>query len=294
MLLRRLTAAVGCWIAVSTVNVCAQSGAKIEVVSIFVARPASDMPLPIRIGPPEAVPKNAFVRIRGIPMRVTLSEGYQVAAGVWALPLNGLAALSLILPKEASGRSDLQISLLSIDGVILAEAKTSLLIAQINIGPEVAQAPAADAGPKPLAPIAPPVLAGRPNTVVRGDLSAGLAARVVEPPRPAAPPILPPARPPPLSDEQRLRFERLVDQGDKVLALGNVAASRQFYLRAAEAGYAVAATRLARTYDPIELARLAVRGLAGDEAEARRWYQRASELGDAVATEALARLNRSP
>ena len=48
--------------------------------------------------------------------------------------------------------------------------------------------------------------------------------------------------------------------------------------------------RLAATYDPSELARLQVQGIAPDPAEARKWYERARELGAPEAEERLARL----
>ena len=42
-------------------------------------------------------------------------------------------------------------------------------------------------------------------------------------------------------------------QGERFLAQGNIAVARQFFQRAAEAGLAAAALRLAATYDPAEL-----------------------------------------
>jgi TPR repeat protein len=64
-----------------------------------------------------------------------------------------------------------------------------------------------------------------------------------------------------------------------------------FYQRAAEAGLALGAIRLAATFDPMELARLNVQGVRPDRDEARRWYERARELGAAEADERLARLS---
>jgi TPR repeat protein len=82
-----------------------------------------------------------------------------------------------------------------------------------------------------------------------------------------------------------------VQQGDKVLAQGNIASARQFYLRAADAGLGAAAMKLAQTYDPVVLAGLAIQGLTGDVREARLWYQRAADLGETAATDALKRLD---
>ena len=72
---------------------------------------------------------------------------------------------------------------------------------------------------------------------------------------------------------------------------GNVVVARQYYLRAAQAGMARAALRLAETYDPIELRRLNVQGLLPNVAEAKRWYEQALALGDAGAQVRLGRLS---
>ncbi|HEU0061827.1 MAG TPA: hypothetical protein VFR19_18230 [Hyphomicrobiaceae bacterium] len=87
------------------------------------------------------------------------------------------------------------------------------------------------------------------------------------------------------------RLEHFVTQGDRHLVDGNVVVARQYYLRAAQAGMARAALRLAETYDPIELRRLNVQGLMPDVAEAKRWYERAVALGDAGAQVKLGRLS---
>jgi TPR repeat protein len=74
------------------------------------------------------------------------------------------------------------------------------------------------------------------------------------------------------------------------LADGNIVIARQYYLRAAQAGMAQAAHRLAETYDPNELRRLNVKGLLPDVAEAKKWYAQAVALGDAGAQIKLGRL----
>ena len=83
--------------------------------------------------------------------------------------------------------------------------------------------------------------------------------------------------------------QRLVEIGDRHMAQGNIAIARQYYIRAANLGLAIAAMKMAETQDPNELARWNVRGLKPDPADAKRWYQRALEL---KASEAEARLRR--
>jgi curved DNA-binding protein CbpA len=77
----------------------------------------------------------------------------------------------------------------------------------------------------------------------------------------------------------RAQAERLVGQGDIQFANGNVAIARQFYVRAADLGFAPAAIKLAETFDAKVLARHGVHGVWPDPAEAEKWRRRAAELG---------------
>lgn len=101
---------------------------RIAVLSTVVAEPASQMPLQIRVAPTESIPKNSFLRLRGLPPTTSLSEGYSIAPGAWAVPLNGLPRLTLNVPASVSGKSELLISLVDQDGKLLAEARVSLVI----------------------------------------------------------------------------------------------------------------------------------------------------------------------
>ena len=95
-----------------------------------------------------------------------------------------------------------------------------------------------------------------------------------------------------LTEEQRTRAERLVARGEAYLANGNIMGARDFFERAADAGLAAAALRLAATYDPAVLAGLKVQGVAPDVALARKWYEHARDLGSSEAGAPLLRLGR--
>ena len=84
--------------------------------------------------------------------------------------------------------------------------------------------------------------------------------------------------------------ERFLKKGDEYLSQGNVAIAREYFLRAARSGVAIAALKLAETYDPHELGRMNVHGLVPNIAEARRWYLRALELGSDEAGVRLVRM----
>jgi hypothetical protein len=249
----------------------------INVASVILAEPAVETPFPIQIGPPEAIPQQTFLRIRGLPGNASLSEGHAIAAGAWAIPLAGLPRLRIATPPGASGKSDVTISLVAIDGTILSEVKSTLLIA-----PAAMIAPAAREGTGPAAStaaLAPPV--GGP-----------VAAPAPRPPLEARPqPSVPVPPPLQISAADRERALKHMEKGNENLAAGNVTIARLFYQKAAELGWPPGALALAATYDPNELSRLTViGGVTPDPALARRWYERARELGASEAADRLQRL----
>lgn len=255
---------------------------QISVPSTLLVEPASETGLGISVGPPDNLPRNAFMRLRGLPSQVTLSEGYLISAGSWAIPLFSLSRLKLIVPAGSSGRSEISVALVSIEGDIISEVRSVLVIGPAAAIPKAEPArPAAGAAPTvitltPPAPPPTPVPAGKPAP--KAEETA------------AAKPIGEVARQK-LTGEELARAERSIAQGTKSMEQGNIAVARQFFLRAAEMGSAQEAMRLAESYDPDTLQRLQVRGLVGDVEEARKWYARARELGETVAAEAaLSRL----
>jgi ATP-dependent protease ClpP protease subunit len=114
------------------------------------AEAASRVRLPIRISPREAVPSNSFVRIFGLPPAAALSEGRAIAPGSWAVPLIALPTLSVILPAGVQGRSDVAITLMSIDGGQLAEARMLLVVALTPVAPPATARPSPAASPSPM------------------------------------------------------------------------------------------------------------------------------------------------
>ena len=246
---------------------------RINIGRVVLVEPASETPIPIQVGPIDAIPRNSFVRIRGMPPAAVLSEGHSIAPGSWAIPLAVLPNLRISLPVGIAGKSEVTIALVQIDGTVLAEAKSSLVIAAAAlIAPDQPtsqpQRNVASVGPPPSA------LEASPPPAVR-------------PPVPAA--TLPSNEPPPLTEAQQ-RALAFVVPGRPQAQEGNIAAARLFFQRAADAGLAEGALALAATYDPAELARMRVAGVQPDLALARRWYERARELGAKEADERLRQL----
>jgi hypothetical protein len=92
-------------------------------------------------------------------------------------------------------------------------------------------------------------------------------------------------RPPPstISRLSAAEIAALLARGDKFLGIGDIASARLYYERAADAGDAMAAIRLATTFDSAFLKQAGFRGHLGDAAQALSWYRRARDLGTAGA-----------
>ena len=108
-------------------------GPSITVPPTIVAEPASQTALSIQVGPPERLPSNSFVRLRGLPASVSLTEGHAISPGLWAVPLVALSALKAIVPAGITGRTEVIIHLVSVDGATLAETKTALVVGPANV-----------------------------------------------------------------------------------------------------------------------------------------------------------------
>jgi hypothetical protein len=79
----------------------------------------------------------------------------------------------------------------------------------------------------------------------------------------------------------------LLQQGEQLVAAGDLVSARQVYRRAAEAGNAAAALALGATFDPAVLAKIGMPGMGADIEKARGWYEKAREFGSADAPHRL-------
>jgi hypothetical protein len=240
---------VGADVCVGGLGAEAQQRTAIIVPAIVKAQPASRTRLPIELNPSDAPARNSFLRIRGLPIAAALSDGHAIAPGSWAVPLNALYNLNVILPVGIQGSSDVSINLVSVDGAILAEARTVLAIE-----------------------VAPAAALVRPE--IRLEPPASRETMLAQP----------------ITPEERERAQSMHAKGVELLDRGQVYAARKLFEKAAELGLAQSAVALAATYDPEELNKMRVIGLAPDPAAARKWYEKARELGALEASDRLRRL----
>lgn len=178
----------------------AASSPTVRISPVILAEPEIETPLAIQVGPETSVPRQSFLRIRGLPLSARLSEGHVITPGSWAVPLSALPNLKVMAPLAGSGRTELTLALVAVDGGVLAEAKASLVVAPAWLlgtaaprqdpprSPSVKRAedapPPAKAAPVAAAP-APTGLAQQPSLVTT------LAPATTGPSRPAEPPAKP-------------------------------------------------------------------------------------------------------
>jgi len=225
----------------------------------FQLAPSAETALPIQLTPSSAIPRRAIVLIRGLPSTVALSEGRLFESGVWGVQAADLGRLKISASSASSGRNELSISVVALDGTVLAETRSSLVIG--------------DSG-----------TAALPGKTEPSDRTVQTAASARE---------FPGATPSPkrLSAEESQRLSALLKKGDEQMAVGNVSAARLLYRHAAESGLPAAALALAASYDEQELNKLRVKGgVQPDQKQAQLWYEKARELGSTEARERLQRL----
>ena len=230
-------------------------------------------PLRISVSGAETISHQAMLLVRGLPPGVTLSEGRSFGAGVWVVPLANLGRIEIAPVSGTNGKSDIILKLITLDGNVLAEAKSTL-----RIVPAVAASqkiPLDTALSDTVAPTAGP-LANKPqvlDTARQNPARYGVTA----------------AR---LTPEQADRARKLVERGDEHMEVGKIASARLLYRSAAESGWAAGALALAATYDSIELSRSKViGGIQPDFALAKEWYEKAKQLGSPEAERYLQQLS---
>ncbi len=230
----------------------------IDVPNVILSEAGAETPMTVGINPIAALPANSFLRVKGLPAGVQLTDGNEIAPGAWAIPIDGLALLQAKVPPNMQGKSEVTFTLFSIEGRILAEGRSAFVVA-----PRGLIAPANDGA------------------------QATLTAPSPKPAKRSAAPVPPPRG---VSEDATIQAQRLLERGNTQIRAGSMSGARSLLERAVELGSAEAAMALAATYDAWELARLNVLGVQPDPELARKWYARAQELGASAAIERLARL----
>ncbi|TAK49388.1 MAG: hypothetical protein EPO23_04175 [Xanthobacteraceae bacterium] len=195
---------------------------------------------------------------------VGLPGGSQITAGQpsgtlgWRLPVQDLADVRIIPPRDFAGAVELMVDLRRADEAVVDRR-----------GVQLEWRAAAVAQPQaPSAALTPPA-------------EKAPAAAPAPAPREAF------AAVPPADKATDDEMESLIKRGEEFVHQGDFASARLLLQRAAEMRHAGAALALGATYDPVVLKRLGVVGTVADPARARQWYARAVEYGSTEASRRL-------
>jgi hypothetical protein len=211
---------------------------------------------PVQIGLAPPVNGVRFVRIRGIPSNMKLSQGFRTS-DAWVAPSIDLERLEVVPPPGFEGVVALEIFYYrDLQKGIAAQSTLA-----IEFKPR-AQAPTTPERDQP-----PKVAAANP------DLSV---------------PSEPQDKGSTISPEQE---GRSLQKGANLMKAGDIAAARLIFEELARKNSADGARALAETFDPKILGGVLIAGLHPDIDLAKKWYRRAAELGDREASARMVALD---
>jgi len=95
----------------------------------ILARAGETIDFAIAIDGGEALPARSAIAIRDLPEGASFSKGRPFGTAEWNLRADEIANLTLRLPPERSGASDLRVELVAADGAVLARTATRLDVA---------------------------------------------------------------------------------------------------------------------------------------------------------------------
>ena len=165
---------------------------------------------------------------------------------------------------------------------------TQVAAVESPAAPVLTPAPASTR-PGPSVEPGPVSITGSPGT--RLELPA-VPAPIAETTPPVAQTRMLPASPPPSAEPapETPVISSYMSSGNELLAQGDVASARLFYEAAAKTGFAAAMTAVGKTYDPVILNQLGIRGFRADPLKAAEWYLKAEKAGDPETVERLEKL----
>ncbi|WP_158007699.1 SH3 domain-containing protein [Methyloceanibacter marginalis] len=95
----------------------------------ILAKAGETIDFAIAIDGGEALPARSAIAIRDLPEGASFSKGRPFGTAEWNLRADEIANLTLRLPQEKSGASDLRVELVAADGAVLARTATPLDVA---------------------------------------------------------------------------------------------------------------------------------------------------------------------
>lgn len=222
---------------------------------------------------PAGLNGDILLKISGIPDGAYLTSGRKEEDKIWALTLNELKDVKLVVPEANQPQLDLAVAAFEPKTGELAAPVKTMTVALSDVTIQPASAP-------------PPQ-----------QVSAVAAPKATLAPAEAAPAPIPPPKTVNVAlqePEAAPETRQLVLDGDEALRNGDIKAARSAYEKAWSKGAADGAFGLGRSYDPVALSSLDIPKVRPDKAKALSWYQRAASAGNEDAAAAIVRLKLKP
>ncbi len=218
---------------------------------------------------PAANGGDIFLKISGLPDTAYLTSGRRDGDKIWALSLDDLKDVKLMVPQAQQNQIDVAVAAFEKKTGELAAPVKSMTIALSDVSVVPASAPP------------PSQLPPKTGLSAAGDTVQPLAI-----PEPTSAGVG-------LNPQQEAALHVAVS-GDALLERGDLEGARRAYETAWNSGSAAGAYGMARSYDPLVIRTLNVKGAAADADMAVAWYQRAASAGHAQAQDAIIRLKLKP
>lgn len=92
------------------------------------ATPSVATPMPVTIGPAQAIPANVLFLVRDLPRGSTISGGQPLSDAAWVVPLSAAPMLEITPGPNAAGTTDVVLQLVTYEGAVLARARVKLVV----------------------------------------------------------------------------------------------------------------------------------------------------------------------
>jgi hypothetical protein len=104
------------------------NGFLIAAPTVITVEAGAERALDVAVAQSGAVPKTSMLLIQGLPQTSVLSAGRVFDSGVWALRFGDLQNLTIQTTTTASGQTPLTLSVVTLDGTVLAQREITLAV----------------------------------------------------------------------------------------------------------------------------------------------------------------------
>ncbi len=224
--------------------------------------------IPLVLAAEPAIPSQDLVmKISGLPDSAYLTSGIRDKDKVWALTVDDLKGVKLMVPEAREREIDLAVAAFEKDTGQLAAPVKSMTVALSNV---VVQPVAAAPQEVPT-----PVLTDAPKTGHPGAIPQPINVNVA------------------LTAAQQIAAQNAAE-GDRMMRSGDLGGARAAYLKAWNGGSPDGALGMAKTFDPLVVSAIKTADASPNGAQALEWYQRAAAAGKTEALSAIVRLRMKP